>query len=555
MFMEAPHTHVPPADATAQGASPAVERISAFAQRFLPLRRLGWSFLLAWVFCVFYTNAVNGYLGSGGSAAGDTTFGSLLLYAVTPLLSTVVMLLLVVFGERRFGDPRSHMSLLLGAPSCAALGTPLLYMACGPAALQDALFAAGAVLTGIGSALMWILWGERHSELDPLDMEFDVPVSAILAILLVLTVSCMDGWLALTVTASFPVLSGLCLILAWHDRDAGKARSAEKRTDGIPDRAIPGPSYAETQRAREQAAVVRGHLSAQQTPGAAFKTMMRIGLGLFVACGVICVEETLWSTPDADDPFFPLMLLASAALVILVARTSTSSARRVNITFLFRWVCPLIVLGYAFMIWNPGGLGLVLARTTSLGTRFALCVITQLYFAYRAASGRITPVQAFGYGWLFVHAGDLCGLLAGIAFSCCCDVLGAPLPSICIGMVLLIVIATMVVMGEKDPHSPGLVPAAIDSAASPAQGGEEQDALSEIDVLRDAFEQRCDALAAEHGLTHREREVLALLGQGRSVPYIRDALVISKDTVSTHVKHIYAKLDVHSKQEMLDLFL
>ena len=39
----------------------------AAVERFAPLRRLGWAFLLAWVFCVFYTNAVSGYTGAKAS--------------------------------------------------------------------------------------------------------------------------------------------------------------------------------------------------------------------------------------------------------------------------------------------------------------------------------------------------------------------------------------------------------------------------------------------------------------------------------------------------------
>ncbi|MBE6472307.1 MAG: hypothetical protein E7Z99_01815 [Coriobacteriaceae bacterium] len=46
---------------------------------------------------------------------------------------------------------------------------------------------------------------------------------------------------------------------------------------------------------------------------------------------------------------------------------------------------------------------------------------------------------------------------------------------------------------------------------------------------------------------------LGFLSKGRSVPYMREAMVLSKSTIETHVKHIYAKCDVHSKQELLDL--
>jgi DNA-binding CsgD family transcriptional regulator len=56
-----------------------------------------------------------------------------------------------------------------------------------------------------------------------------------------------------------------------------------------------------------------------------------------------------------------------------------------------------------------------------------------------------------------------------------------------------------------------------------------------------------------HGLTKREAEILVLLAQGRSVPYIQSALTLSEGTVRTHVSHIYTKLEVHTKQELIDL--
>lgn len=63
----------------------------------------------------------------------------------------------------------------------------------------------------------------------------------------------------------------------------------------------------------------------------------------------------------------------------------------------------------------------------------------------------------------------------------------------------------------------------------------------------------CQRLAAQGGLSARETEILQYLARGRSQPYIRDELVLSKNTVATHVKHIYQKLEVHSRQELLDL--
>lgn len=50
-------------------------------------------------------------------------------------------------------------------------------------------------------------------------------------------------------------------------------------------------------------------------------------------------------------------------------------------------------------------------------------------------------------------------------------------------------------------------------------------------------------------LSEREKEILALLVKGKSYKAIALACFISIDTVSTHVRHIYEKLHVHSKSE------
>ena len=66
-------------------------------------------------------------------------------------------------------------------------------------------------------------------------------------------------------------------------------------------------------------------------------------------------------------------------------------------------------------------------------------------------------------------------------------------------------------------------------------------------------EERCLLVSERYGLSEREAEVLELVGKGRDLPYIRDHLFISRNTVNTHIKHIYAKTGVHSKQELLTL--
>lgn len=50
-------------------------------------------------------------------------------------------------------------------------------------------------------------------------------------------------------------------------------------------------------------------------------------------------------------------------------------------------------------------------------------------------------------------------------------------------------------------------------------------------------------------LTERETDVLRQLSQGKSYDYIAIALSITRDTVKTHIRHIYEKLQVNNKSE------
>ncbi|MEG0374538.1 MAG: helix-turn-helix transcriptional regulator [Raoultibacter sp.] len=63
----------------------------------------------------------------------------------------------------------------------------------------------------------------------------------------------------------------------------------------------------------------------------------------------------------------------------------------------------------------------------------------------------------------------------------------------------------------------------------------------------------CSHLAQENGLTKREEEVLCLLAQGRSTRSIQQKLFLAEGTVRTHVSHIYQKMGLHNKQDLLDL--
>ena len=55
------------------------------------------------------------------------------------------------------------------------------------------------------------------------------------------------------------------------------------------------------------------------------------------------------------------------------------------------------------------------------------------------------------------------------------------------------------------------------------------------------------------GISAPRGQTLELLALGETVAAIARALDVSENTVKTYTKRVYRKLDVHSKQDIIDL--
>ena len=74
-----------------------------------------------------------------------------------------------------------------------------------------------------------------------------------------------------------------------------------------------------------------------------------------------------------------------------------------------------------------------------------------------------------------------------------------------------------------------------------------------VDASEEEYAAVCASIGRGCGLTKRETEVLGLLARGRDVAFICEELYLARNTVKGYTKKIYAKLGVHSKQEIIDL--
>ncbi|MBR2834793.1 MAG: hypothetical protein IKE43_03645 [Coriobacteriales bacterium] len=85
---------------------------------------------------------------------------------------------------------------------------------------------------------------------------------------------------------------------------------------------------------------------------------------------------------------------------------------------------------------------------------------------------------------------------------------------------------------------------AVESSAMASQ-------LQQSDNIQ-AFDDACDAISKQYGLTNRESEILSLLARGRSLPWIQENLHISHGTAAAHVNHIYRKVGVNNRQDIIN---
>lgn len=552
-------------------------------------RCLGWGFLLAWVFCAFYSGSMDGL-----SLVVDAMGGGVarrLAVSVLPVGSAVVSLVVLVTAERRLGPPTNCRALVVAAPLAVTATTPMLFLPAYGFAATPFLFAVSAVLTGAGSALMWVMWGQLYARLPQDAVESCAPASAFVAALLSLAAMAAPQGASIALVSVFPLVSGVLLWRAWSETSA----SASADHASLPAAPLP---------LRE-----------------AFGSMGRGGFGILAACMFVSIEGSFWASSSADASHAVITFVVSALFMAVVSVSATAGPRRVSLSFAYRWMCPLMVAGFAAIIVLGAKTGAFAAAGVGIASRFAFCVITQMYFASYAARGAATPVQSYAVGWLFVHVGDLLGLLVSFPLQ---DAIGAGAiePSgVAAVLIVALVAAVMLALNDetrflswetaqsyagavcaasaagastvtgvgaagetrvghlvlrpqsvRDAGGEGEGASASDAPAggtegdegapgetgvsAPAAAGASPSAISSQNPQPvDFIGQRVALLAREHKLTPRETEVFGLLAHGRSIPYVRDALIISRDTAATHAKHIYAKLDVHSRQELIDLVM
>lgn len=258
------------------------------------------------------------------------------------------------------------------------------------------------------------------------------------------------------------------------------------------------------------------------------------------------------------------LVVAGAALVALAWAVPRNAAFGTVFYGLFL-VSVLTVLVLSLLNVSPtvvGDVSSVLFGTTLLCLWALLCRVS-----FR--SGRLA-VQVVGLGF-----GAAClGTTAGVGVGSAIYRAGMPTGTLAFVMALAIVLCVAASLfllrlndvralmepaagdlaNEFDGAAESLDAASAEESATSlsASEGDVADA-SPLDGYQASLRRLCAVLAVDYGLSMREKDVLEQLVVGKDAKAIADELFISFNTVRSHIRRIYVKLDVHSRQELLEL--
>lgn len=225
-----------------------------------------------------------------------------------------------------------------------------------------------------------------------------------------------------------------------------------------------------------------------------------------------------------------LVSTVASALIIVFANTfgeRSSTARTLNRVCLFAFVSLTVLAPLV----HGGGLWGDLPAMVCFCLLY-LFVWTSL--AQTARAYRVDATRLFGFGLGATYAGCLAGTFLGSVLASYFAMGWRAECTIAFACTVVVLVALLFVADDRT------LTALIDADGERPRGPRR-------------FRLRIEEVAATYGLTAKETEVLTLAAKGRTTQRIREELGISTGTVNTHLMHIYKKLDVHDRQQMLDM--
>ena len=380
------------------------------------------------------------------------------------------------------------------------------------AAGTNALACACAVLGGGTLALVRLAWGQLYAALAQREVGIYTASSFLVATLANIVLKLLPWACTAAALLVLPVVSGLLI------------KHAGGRADGMPDGTTSSPEAS--------LAHVKG------SPGIA---LIQLTLGMFVFVFANSLIRRLVINGAEQSWVGGWGALAVDAVVALLFICLYVAVRGMSPLPAYRCTLILMVAGYTLCTLVPEERQSVTMSLVLVGYGL-FDLLSWAVMANVASRARTSPLRVFGLGVGMTVAGRALGYVVGAICATQQAAGNLSLQSLSMLMVLLLVVACASILPEsafgrighpRDTETP--MPGEFAHASGPS------------------FESACVAIAHRGSLTAREIDVLLPLARGHNAQAISNELSITKGTVQTHVKHIYAKLGLHSQQELIEL--
>ncbi len=499
-------------------------------------RYIGLGFYWAWLFLTFYTSILLPSSPSAAALVSDMWTWAAWAHAITLLACALL--------ARRLQPLALRQSSIILSSVITCLGTLLipfgyLFANTTPFAMVT-LATSGAVITGASTAWIVLSWGILYSKRGARFSLFGIIASYLLSAVIYFLVQLMSPFVAIATTVLLPICSG-ALMLSVRTQASPDVTSPKKYGQSRNHRFAPRVLlpltaiflYALCGEMLRGFATASGEQTSLDVMGNLY--LLGSAVGLVIMGTILALIPSFTRKRPSEMPGIRITLLIMAAGFLVTTLTSAS--------FFFAYA----VFGAAFQCYRS----LVWMYSADVAERtgapaFAIFGATQCCSAFAVVIG--VPIASSLSQFVFSGLTQWT-TIASIA-------------------VFLIFTTAVLVINPKDLETAwGLTPS---NATNNLEAAETQSMQSEGDASSamgtssmgssstqnndlDSEENTLAFLTDEFGLTAREYEVALLLAKGRSLPFIQEELHIAQGTAQTHLVHIYRKLDVHSRQEFLDV--
>lgn len=375
-----------------------------------------------------------------------------------------------------------------------AIGTAVL-TSVGMTASTRWLAYGSAFVVGACAGLLWVLWGERFAcQNARFTISRVAPTYGGFLFAAVAVTYVAPGRWAPAFVCLLPLLSGL--LLRAHVR------------------ALPDSRYPRLLPAKAATAGTR--------------TMMTVTLISFAASAVLYYTVAIvpWDALGAIQDAFTYGILIGAALILVFAALQRVSGPRPPYR-VYPWLLLCALVSCVLYLADERLDAVAFLLALAISSVFE--VLLTMYMGVLTQRGYAPPATAYSLSGSAIRFGICAGNGLAITYErvpAWHDTLVRPT-----FVLLVVVMACLLITMVRQEYK-------IEELTRSPQ------AQSELTAI-------INAVAEEFRLSERERQIMALIGQGYSAAAVAERLVISPYTVNTHVQHIYGKLSIHKRSELI----